>query len=146
MTELSIFVILMLRIILISPPSWVMDVRHLEEVSKAQKKAVENKELKPRSLFGDISNNLAKEGIIVRSSEMAVIRSVQRARRAAGGQWPLPKSFREAIRFLPDQLCYAISGDFLINFFLFIISSLENMFDRKYILSPAQRYNRNIEY
>ena len=94
--------------------SSIMDVRHLEEVSKAQKKAVENKELKPRSLFGDISNNLAKEGIVMRSSEKSIIRSVQRARRLAGGQWPLPKSFREAIRFLPDQLCYTTSGDFRI--------------------------------
>ena len=34
---------------------------------------MENKELKPRSLFGDISNNLAKEGIVVRSSEKSII-------------------------------------------------------------------------
>jgi hypothetical protein len=91
--------------------SSVMDVRHLEEMSKALEKAVENKELKPRSLFGDITKNLDQEGLMVRTSELGVIRSIQRARRKSHGDRPLPATFTQAITLLPEDLYNTASGD-----------------------------------
>ena len=73
---------------------------------EAKKKAVENKTVKPRKIFADMTAQMATNGVTMApvTSLDTFRKAINRKRKAEGGNFNIPKTFRELAEMFPDEM------------------------------------------
>ena len=92
--------------------SSIADIRSIEAVEAAITTAKSQPLVPPRAVFGDITSQLDSSNNVLRTTQAAVTKKIQRRRKGSGNEAPpAPLNFKEAIVNMPEQLKLTKGGD-----------------------------------